>query len=271
MKLVLFILVAFLGSCIKAPKLKQGLGPEASEAEMERVISKALYGIDPFSAEIGQQVMYYINARIDNQEESRGIAALTQTILGLTITSAPPENGVTEETLRLTVDTYEVDLQNGTVDRTEGSQEYLRRIVSGNSQPLSLRSRLEKHLSPQHVMAVNFAPQDGREVKRVSYHNLRESTGVRPPPADVAAKANCGDVPGCQMRYFQVDYDEAKWFSDSEYELEQWHFVISRDAPFLAYILERCLGKMYPNNGTNFFVKQCQFARDFSYRGASAP
>ena len=90
------VFLALVASCIKAPNMNPPtLGPQASDEDVERVISKALYGIDPWKSAVGQQVVYDFNARIENQEQVRPLARLTQTILAREESAAwPPHRRV---------------------------------------------------------------------------------------------------------------------------------------------------------------------------------
>ncbi len=244
------LFLSLLLGCIQAPELKQAeLGPEASDADIELAISKALYGIDPWATAVGQQVVYDFNARIENQEEARPIVRLTQTIL-----NRKEENDGRK--LTLTIQNHELDLNSGEVDVTEGSSEY------------NLDSpAVAAALSPLKLIT----PTLERTVIRTSYHNLKTESGTMAPPDVVRRKSNCGDVPNCQLRYFRLQYDEASWYSSSEYEVQKWAFTISRDAPFVSYIMDRCLASLVNSDGRSYYVRQCQFAVDFAYANANPP
>lgn len=244
------LFLSILLGCIQAPELKSPeLGPEASDADIELAISKALYGIDPWATAVGQQVIYDFNARIENQEEARPIVRLTQTIL-----DRKEENE--GQKLTLTVQNHELDLNSGEVDVTEGTSEY----NLGNP-------AVAAALSPLRTIQTKA----NRPIVRTSYHNLKTESGLMDPPDRVRQKANCGNVPNCQLRYYRLQYDEASWYSSTEYEVHKWAFTISRDAPFVSYIVDRCLASLVESEGRNYYVRQCQFAIDFSYSGATPP
>jgi hypothetical protein len=253
--LALPLLVALLFGCLKVPKAGlPELGPQATEDELERVISKALYGINPCRSADGQQVIYDFNARIENQEQVRPLARLYQTTLSREI----------EPKLKLVIGSDELDLQDG--EWKEKSEEIMEFDVQCGA------SITSKGLDKSEFAMKNEGDDKGREVTETTYHNLKESQGTMDPPAAVMAKPNCGDVPNCKLRYFRLEYDEVKWFSKDEYEVQRWLFTISRDAPFLGHIQERCLAGMINSGGGRFYVvRQCQFARDFTYSGAQRP
>ncbi len=286
------LFLILVSSCIKAPELKQGdLGVEASEDDLERVISKALYGIDPWKTAVGQQVVYDFNARIENQEQVRPLLRLTQTIRSRKdeCNGQPAQDSRCEGQRKLTliIENHELDANTGEVDRSESPPvEYTIGKAPG---PLMLRNftrpfeiqNLDKWAEQGRLTQVvkffslsEFRSPEilaDRPVQKVTYHNLREESGFMTPPAAVMEKPACAGVPDCRLRYMLIAYDEATWFSSSDYELRKWHFVISRDAPFLGYIVERCLASMVQGEGRRHYVRQCQFTRDFSYADAQAP
>ncbi|MGE0763977.1 MAG: hypothetical protein AB7N80_11915 [Bdellovibrionales bacterium] len=274
------IFLALVASCIKAPELKQGdLGPQASDEDLERVISKALYGIDPWKTSVGQQVVYDFNARIENEEQVRPIVRLTQTLLAR-VESADKKK------LTLTIQSHEKDASTGQVEKSEANTDYelgdgatamtlrnsdrpfdtmnLRRLISDGG-----LTQVMKFFALNELGGPRTAAE--RPIKKVTYHNLFEDSGIMAPPSAVQAKPNCGGVANCQMRYFQIDYDEASWYSDTEFDVRKWHFIISRDAPFMGYIFERCLASMVTGADRRYYVRQCQFTRDFSFANALPP
>lgn len=285
--LTIVTVFAFLSSCIKAPELKQGdLGPEATSDQLENVISKALYGVNPWKSQVGQQIIYDFNMRVENQDEVRPLFRLTQTIMAR-------KESEDKKKLTVTIQHHEVDANTGTIERTESESNYTadgaaQNFVNPTSEISLTRSQrpfdkmtLQSRLDTQIITSVfdfftvysknHFQTTAERPVKKVTYHNLKEDSGWMSPPANVRGRKDCGGVPNCQMRYYMIDYDEATWYSETEYEMRKWHFLMSRDAPFVGYILERCLGAMIAGQDRRYFVRQCQFARDFSYSGATAP
>src|SRR5690348_9896584 len=101
MKIIIAIVTLLSVACIKAPKLNHGLGPQASDAQLEQAISKALDGVDPFGTSVGQQVIYYVNMRIQNQDQIDPIAQITQTVMSLTVTSQPVQNNLDQQTIEI--------------------------------------------------------------------------------------------------------------------------------------------------------------------------
>lgn len=271
------LFLALVASCIKAPEMKQPeLGTQATNEEVERVISKALYGIDPWKTAVGQQIVYDFNARIENQEQVRPIARLTQTIL--------KRDDSDPKKLELTIQSHELDANTGKVEKSEqktnyegGAQSMTMRNMSRPFETLNLDQWANNRWMTEVMKFFALTEMRGpstkadREIKKVTYHNLYDESGTMDPPASVQSKPNCGGVPNCKMRYMLIDYDEATWYSDTEYEVQKWHFVISRDAPFLGYITERCLAALVAGADRRYFVRQCQFAKDFSFDSAVAP
>lgn len=245
--LILSLLFCVSGCLKKEDPGPLDLGPQASEEDLERVISKALYGIDPWKGLLGQQVIYDFNLRVEAQEEVRPLLRLTQTVM---------KREEAPHLLKLTVQNHALDLNTGKVEKDEVTTEYATEV------------QMTAHLPWAKGTLKTMAE---RPVKRVTYHNLQTEEGSMDPPPLVKAKANCGEVPQCRLRFYKINYDEARWFSDSEYEVQRWMFLISRDAPFLTYILERCLAGIVTLDGRRIYVRQCQFGRDFSYQGAEAP
>ncbi len=254
--------IALVVGCLREPEVgPPELGPQASEEEVERVISKALYGIDPWKSFLGQQVIYDFNARVEASDQVQPLLRLTQTIMRREQLNDPPR-------LKIITENHEVDLRTGEfLDRSESEPvEY----PGSSAQALNIMSNSWTINGLQSMSGLKPAAES-RPVKKVSYHNLRESSGEMAPPSLVIAKPNCGDVPGCKLRYYKVEYDEARWYSDTDFSVQRWLFTISRDAPFIAYIIERCLGSIVAYDGRRVYIRQCQFARDFSYSGATAP
>lgn len=257
--LALPLLAAFLFGCIKEPEITPPeLGPEASESDLERVVSKALYGIDPWKSAVGQQVIYDFNARVENSEQVQPLIRLTTTTRSRDQLQNPPR-------LRVINENHELDLRTGEVERSEAPP--MEFEGGGPAESVVLNALKGSTLSGKSALR----PWDDRSVKKTTYHNLKESSGEMSPPEAVAAKPDCGGVPGCKLRFFKLEYDEARWFSDKDYDVQHWVFVISRDAPFVTYILERCLAGMVDYDGRKIYIRQCQFARDFSYAGAAPP
>jgi hypothetical protein len=256
------LLAALLFGCIKEPEVDlTALGPQATEDDMERVVSKALYGIDPWKSAVGQQVIYDFNARIENSET-------VQPLLRQTITTRSREQLQNPPRLRIINESHEVDLRDGAIERSEmPPQEF---EGSGPGEPASV-TVLRKMTDGALRLKSGLGSKEERPVKKVTYHNLKESSGEMAPPQTVATKPDCGGVPACKLRYFKLEYDEVRWFTDTEYDVQHWMFLISRDAPFVTYILERCLAGFVNYESRNIYIRQCQFARDFSYSGATAP
>lgn len=245
-------LLFLLSSCIKSPEVKPTqLGPQASEEEMELALSKALYGVDPWKVKKNQQVIYELNARIENQEQVQPISQITQTVLLHEDTGAH---------LKFVVEDMERDYSSGEINKSERTEEYDRvfnppTTVAAAVNPL-------KFISPLSFFNQAFAIKG----KSTTYHNLLFSQGQENPPLAVRQRPDCGGVPDCKLSVTRIAYDEVTWHSDREYDIDKWNFVISRNAPYLAYILERCLAGTVFVNGRYYYVRQCQFATDFSYQ-----
>jgi hypothetical protein len=266
--LALPFLIAFLIGCMKLPKSKPAdLGPQASEEDMEFAISKALYGINPCNSALRQQVIYDVNRRIENSEDVQALDRSFETYLSRELVTEP------EAMLKLVLrrdfydlvnmkwaDKVDSDPMEYAVDCQADVAAASRAAAAGaNSVPTDLLKAMLKS-----------SEEDGGVVRK-TYHNLKTEAGVMDPPNAVKAKPECGGVPGCQLRFFRMQYDEVSWFSDSRFVVARWLLTTSRDAPFVGFIQERCLGRMVTAGGRSYYVRDCQYARDFTYRDAELP
>lgn len=245
------IALAYFSGCIKPPKVDPGqLGPEASDTDMEKAVSRAVYGLNPWNANLGQKIISDSNMRIESNDQVQLVARITQTLM------KREEPSPTK--LRLWVQDCVEKFDSSAPEKTDRSPMEF-------SRPASLNFNLN---SPQFVQSDISA---SRTPVKTTYHNLEVQSGIMDPPAAVKAKPDCGGVPNCQMRFVKITYDEALWYSSEEYEIQRWSFTISRDAPFLGYMVEKCLASFVPYQGRRVYVRQCEFARDFEFSGGVPP
>lgn len=245
------IALAYFSGCIKPPKVDPGqLGPEASEIDMEKAVSRAYYGLNPWNAYLGQKIISDTNMRVESNDQVQFLARTTVTLM------KREEPSPTK--LKLWAQACVEGPEGQPPKKTDLSPIEF-------SRPASLNINLN---SPQFIQSDTSAT---RTPVKTTYHNLEVQTGVMDPPAAVKVKPDCGGVPNCQMRFVKVNYDEALWYSSDEYEINRWSFTVSRDAPFLGYMVEKCLASFVPYQGRRVYVRQCQFARDFEFSGGVAP
>ncbi len=103
---------------------------------------------------------------------------------------------------------------------------------------------------------------------RVTYHNLSLSSRVVSPPSRVVADANCRGIPNCQVKVFDLSFDQVVWETDLKAMRLRFDYIISPDVPYMAQFLNQCvtyLASMDPNNPESAMVKvkQCYIVEDF--------
>ncbi|MBX7230916.1 MAG: hypothetical protein K1X29_02420 [Bdellovibrionales bacterium] len=278
--LIPFFLI-FLTGCVKpAAFSKTDLGKESSKEEVEFALAKAFYGVSPWRSQVKQQVVYDFNVRVESQENVNFISRLTQTLLKV---ENSPDNSLTLVTENFSQN--KEDLESCSGERTESSNKFPGTNLNLTSLTLDLHPILlpppeVNHWVYAHKKSTSkwfqlqkdlFTPQENRQPQRITYHNLQFEKKQFDPPLTVQQRPDCAGILNCKLNGSNTSFNQVLWYSDDEYEVNQWFLTVSPEAPYLSHILERCLSSFMKLSGRRYYVRQCQFARDFTYSGAEKP
>ncbi len=252
----LLLLVFSLVSCKKAKEERVLLEGEVSVQEVENALGKALQGATLEHLRAGQTATYEVNMRIESSEDVRLLSKIEYLIKPHPITSDEPIEPQFRKFLRMSTSwDYTVDPPR---------KEVLEKSISLPESTISLLGRsLESTLSfSSFHLTTSSTP-----IVRRTYHRLRTFTQLEGPPQSVRSRPDCGGLSPCQIRTTTVEYDEANWFSEKDYKILQYQYVISTDPPYLddavGLLVRACLGLYVDIDTRNVYVRECQILTDF--------
>jgi hypothetical protein len=75
---------------------------------------------------------------------------------------------------------------------------------------------------------------------RVSYHQLKVTERITPPPKAVQDSANCGGIPNCLIKVTDIEFDQVNWLTYNKGDKIHVKITTSKDVPYLSRILEKC-------------------------------
>ncbi len=254
-----FILLLFLG-CQKAKETKEDLGPEVDPSSIDLALSKAIGTPDLNNLAVGQFLEYLVTQRIENEETANAAAGSRVDVI-----KREESDSEVKFTLRIV-----------RAQRAEGNE--WERIVT--EEPVSIKKpsllgMIEPAITSRTLSAQNLAVSSfaSRPVKRVSFHNLRESTGTLQAPARVRMRADCGGLNPCELQVRYIRFDLVQWYNDSEYQKVALDFAFSTQPPYLPFgtdfeqlsglMVVDCRATYIPIEKRTVYVRECKTLEDF--------
>lgn len=289
--LIPLALIALTGCKEEKKSSKPNFGPEAAPAEIEAALSSPMDLVNPASMQIGEFVHFAETQVLNGRSDAEAVISdtgqtvvdrveaedrIVYTVVQNKITYSGDEHRKSSTELEMVVP----KAQQATI--SEFVADDASTVDSGvrNASEFSLeehaRHVITNSMTPLKTMTAVFAAESAR---RVSYHNLRVSTTVVKPPAQVASQADCLGIPSCQIRLHKIAFDQVVWESESLADKVAFEFTMSPDVPYLATLMDKCATLLVPINAdkpkesTKILLRQCSPVLNFQWRQAqsSAP
>lgn len=254
---VLFLLIT---SCIKAKEEPAQLGPEVQSSDINGAFAKATQGAPSVDQLQNGQYLYYEENRRLEREETTFLVGTHRITVERTHDDAAKTSTIIlhhQEQVRKGDSFEELDHEDPPIVIPDGETT---QAVGSLARALA-EAPLKLDLQTQ-----DDATRTGKPLK-ITYHNLKVWSGQEDVPDDTKAKADCGGLSPCQMNVTYLTYDEAEWYSETDFDKYHYEFVFTTQLPFMGGlygILDRgCVGLYVPINGTNYYVRDCQNLTDF--------
>ncbi len=245
--LILPALVSLLMGCMRAKEEPADLGPEVSREELDAALMWGTEGVTLDNLREGQYLTYNINRRIENEE--------TTILLG---------------SLKVTV---QEPTDNGTFIRFPLLIERQERMADNTFKPKTSEDWIDVSKPVLIPSGQMFAKANAKSTERITYHRLRKSAAVLPPPALVRAKPDCGGLNPCELPVRYVQFDLVQWKNDKDFTKVAVDFTFSAATPFLPFgsgldewsglLISNCQSTYVPISGRSVYVRDCQILEDF--------
>jgi hypothetical protein len=256
----LLLLPAFLlmTSCLDdISQSKPDYGPEVSEDQVADALNSTVGDRDPATAlKIGQ---FALTTELQVLNEQFGTILSDQ--LREVVSRTETADKITFGTV-MTKITYNHDGTNQK-ETAEGDPIIVNKTAVASVSELETMSA-GGELSVREMTEKKFKAS----AARVTFHNLTLSSRVVSPPARVVADDNCRGIPNCQVKVYDLSFDQVYW--ETDYKATRLHFdyTISPEVPYMAQFLNQCvtyLASMDPKNPESALikVKQCYIVEDF--------
>jgi hypothetical protein len=245
--------------CTKPEGEKVDYGPEVSEASVLKAIRDPLASADPTQIKVGEFVH---TAEI--QELAGGQARNTLSDTGQTVI----DRQETAEEILFTIVETKISYVQG--ESRKASTEFNVRVaksLTGNEPQLATASS-----APATLQTLATISQSLRQssAERLTYHNLKITSGLEAPPDAVSSQPNCLGLANCKLNVTRVSFDQVAW-SGEKSDRTHYEFALSPDAPYLGQVLNTCLTMMVPINdtGAKTLLKQCKPVVNFRFEAAN--
>jgi hypothetical protein len=246
------VLLILLSACKKAHEERSGLGTEATSQDLDNIVAKAIRGASLAQLQKNQMIVYENNRRLAGQDATSLLGSHLATVIDRQDTDTSQITIHHAEMIRKTDSffnlEYEDTLQVPIIKTSEIGSLMAKATHANDFETLAL-SRLTTPL-------------------KTTFHNLRTSEADIAAPEDAAKRANCGGLANCKLHVTYIQYDEIKWYSDSDYDRYRYDFAFTSDLPYmnglLGVMVNGCVGMNVPVGNRRIFVRDCQFLRDFS-------
>lgn len=259
------------------------VGPEVSAADLDAALTEPLASTDPTSIQLGEAFVFS-----ETQEIAGGAASM---VLSDTSQSVIERNETANE-IQLTIIQHKQTYSNGEVRKTsteipitieKGDSPAMtdKMMIAPESEPTvaakSIRPEVARILNDRSPMALlaavrasqNNAPTNAASPfgARVTYHSLKKSVAMEPPPLLVKRESNCLGIPNCELKVYRVNFDMVFW-ENGKPDRVHWELVMSPQAPYLAAMLDKCVTGLSgaATGETRILVKQCAPVLNFRYR-----
>lgn len=235
-----FVLV-FVSGCMKAKPKREDLGPPVPSNKITEALLGASEGATLDDLAVGQYLTFALTRRVENAGSMILLGARKIEVMNLKVVD--DENRFT---LRIINDTRKED---GTFDR----------MVT------------EESLWLRKVSVANLVKTAEASEGRSSFHNLRESNGVLPPPQAVRERPGCGGLNPCEIPVHYVQFDLVLWNNETDYQKISIDFAFAYKTPYIPYgkdfdqlpIVVDCRATYIPVNDRTVYVRDCLTLDDF--------
>ena len=250
-----------LSSCLEVKQGALDYGPENDFDEVNAALKTPLAGSDPTNIKVGEFV-HSAETQIIN--ESFGFVISD---MGLTVVER--NESATEIALKLIENKITYSTNGEQRKSTTEKNAVIEKEVAAAVQVLAeggAREGLRQFSDPEAAAAATTTPKIRR-----TFHNLKTGMRVIAPPPAVVNQANCGGIPNCQIRVYDIAFDVVDWESEEKAKKTSYEFSMSPDVPFLAQELNQCmtflqaLDAKRPDSSTLVKVKYCMPVVNFRF------
>ncbi len=276
------VVLSVMSSCIKKPELKSAdLGSEVESSEIEKVIGEIVEASNPYSIREGQAVHIVANYRVETSElveyqeliqqvtkviddQNEFTVIFDQTLFDLDGEKPP----VMRETVESELNFYPRPQADNTVAANAVAEITERAVVANNVARDIMKTQSIGRFSPEIYKVAgktNFIPYADREYIKSTLHSFKVTKFKADPPPAVRRRPNCGDVPGCKIDVTQLEYEEAFWYSEAEFDKVTHQIQISLDVPYLGKVILDCSTAQQFIGDRDYVVRRCNSLYDFIY------
>lgn len=267
-KLIIILLALNALSCaLDVSPREAELGKESTNGDLQKAIDDALSGISIADAKINQYVTYEDNVRVELGEVMRS------RLISHKLTDIKED----EQNINFVFfeDLWRFDLASGDIVDEKHSE----LVVPFQKAPrvnISTNSIFAKNLTSEACDGHDVKDQDGLVYDCIKYFNLTSERRRVPPPAAVAAKPNCMDLPDCLINIHYLQYDQVKWRNGKSVSTLTITAEIAKEVPDLMYeklpngtiystppVNSLCYKGSQKIENRSYLVSQCTVLRDF--------
>lgn len=236
-------------SCNKGKETEGDFGQEYDEADLNKVISKAVQNLDPSKMKKDESVSHIVNLRVENSERFKPMMWDRSTILA---------RSETAETLTFHLKVEEKDMS---VEPPE-EKTYEDVIEYKKTSPAAL-TKMYGELAAMNHNGVRMAT--AAKPTKIKYYNLKDYPLVLDAPEAVSKRPNCIGLQDCKINVHHLEFDEVTWYNDGKVIKVRWTYEISPDVPYLANMTTVCAAQLIDYEGSRVYVRNCRYAVDFNF------
>ncbi len=261
------LIPALLALLISGCKVKdeQNFGPETGAEAIRQELGKAFVEYDPNSMKVGEW------AQLDQTQQLNGSLILISDMAQSVVVR---EDEPTEATFRAVENRrfFDSNLQITKKVDTEFSIVFNKEASASSASSASQKTVSDLFGDPIYRINQDIKEMQARgEDGTMTYHNLKTSITLEPPPAAVAGSADCATYfPNCQIRVYNIAFDMVFW-ENGKGEVLQREYKVSPDVPYLSAVVSECLAGLVPVENQRIFVKECTQAKNFKFGSGSTP
>jgi hypothetical protein len=255
-------------------------GTEIPVTEIQKAIVQGVKGIDPAATQCGAAVQYTTTQYLAGGQV---VNLLEITTLVVVERDEIPATSNTPAAVRLKFRESKLDVSKPREQASDPVQrEFVEYFAKG---PISSSFVAEAKGAPIALSAPAEAPRlhaMSAAGVRVSFHRLTTSSASGQPPQPVTEKANCRDVPGCQMTYNKISFDQVAWKPEGPEKIH-FDFAVSPNVPqisgfnmsplfpYYQGLVKSCVTLLVKvgDGYDKTLLMECQQVQDFLYRQSS--
>lgn len=241
------LLISFLilSNCSEKPKEELSpLGTKTSAAEVSKALDDASSDTHIYYAKAGQFVSYDSNYKVDLSDPIR-VSTVLRTYKGFL-------DQAERFVFQLDESYYEYS-RNQSITHEKHSEVNL-----------EMKKAIQSLIDDEECGPVR-EDSDGNKFDCLRYYNLKIKDEVVKAPAAAAQRANCSNIPNCELKTRVIEFDQVKFLGDKQIKKEIFKFSISKQIPVLLPdrgfppINYFCISQVYSEN---YFVTQCTYLTD---------